>query len=198
VIVLIGANDYWTVRIPFDAIENAARRSFLERHSRIYKLYYHLFRTFSTTQFDVSFDDRQDDGTRGDANRRGATGTARFGDAEFSLGWVPIAAEAKHELQDAPQQLEANLKELSAQAKAFDTDFWLLTYPTHFQVYQHANKVIRRSANASDIQLVDMEELFSPLCPKHACPDYLFQDQHPNAAGYRLMAETLMLRLRDR
>ena len=43
--------------------------------------------------------------------------------------------------------------------------------------------------------MIDLTSVFRPLCPEQDCPKYLFPDQHPNANGYRIVAETIVERL---
>jgi hypothetical protein len=50
-------------------------------------------------------------------------------------------------------------------------------------------------ALASGADLVDNSPAFRELCPKTDCPDYLFPDHHPNAGGYRVMAEAIVRHL---
>ncbi len=57
VIVLIGANDYWTLPVEFDPdYEGEGRRSFLKRHSRAFKLYSILRRDAGIAELEVSFE----------------------------------------------------------------------------------------------------------------------------------------------
>ena len=46
--------------------------------------------------------------------------------------------------------------------------------------------------------LINLTEVFAPICPELECPTYLLPDNHhPNSRGYRLIAETVTRHLRD-
>ncbi len=124
----------------------------------------------------------------------GERGTARFGDAEFDLGWV----RAGHgELDREGEKLIENIGALAAQTGAYGADFLLLTYASRFSVYREANRTIRRAARASGARLIDLSKAFEPLCPEKDCPRHLFPDHHPNASGYQVIAKTIAAQLRD-
>jgi lysophospholipase L1-like esterase len=51
--------------------------------------------------------------------------------------------------------------------------------------------VIRRAAAEAGATLVDVASRMRALCPTARCPELLFADQHPTAAGSALAAETI-------
>ncbi len=73
----------------------------------------------------------------------------------------------------------------------------LMTYPSSGTFYGRANASIRAAARESGAPLIDLAEVFRPLCPQEECPGWFFQDQHPRAHGYRLVAETIVAWLRE-
>jgi lysophospholipase L1-like esterase len=113
---------------------------------------------------------------------------------EFELGF----AKAEHgEIFRPDEALEENRGSLAADAEAFGAAIVLMTYPSRFSAYRTANRIIQRFAEASGAPLIDLEEVFLPVCPERDCPQLLFPDHHPRAAGYRLIAETVVAHLRD-
>jgi hypothetical protein len=165
-----------------------------------------LWRTFDTQRLEVRFDSPDAPGAFPhlpsdlEARRRfapgeGNTGTARFGDQEFDLGFAVAGPGA---LYMSGQKLRDNLVALAEEARAADVRFLLLTYPSRRPAFVEATRFIRLAAEASGAELVDATALFQPLCPEDACPEYLFPDHHPRAAGYRQIAEALLARLRPR
>ena len=74
----------------------------------------------------------------------------------------------------------------------------LMTYPArsraHF--FRRVNSVIRIVARNTTAHLIDLTKAFTPRCPKKDCPELLIWDYHPNAEGNRLVAETIVSRLK--
>lgn len=198
VLVMVGANDYWTQPVPLEGQEpGGGGAAPLWRRSRVVKLAAMLRRALDASRLEVSFDPEAGaaapPGSGGPRDRR--SGVARFGEAEFALGWVRARPG---ELYRAEEALETNLRALAAEAGAFGSRLVFMTYPSGFkQVYLQASRFIRRAAEASGTPLVELPPVFARVCPQEDCPEYLFPDHHPNGAGYRLIAETLLERLRS-
>jgi len=185
-IVMIGVNDYWTRPVELDDSEAKTNaRSFIERHSRTLKLYYMVRRAMDHRVLEVTRNPYAGVGFAG-------TGEARFGDAAFELGF---AAAKPGEIFQPSERLRENLGEIAASAEAAGVELVLMTYAARFALYPVANKVIREFAEESRIQLIDLARVFAPRCPREDCPEYLFPDHHPTAAGYSLIAETIAAHL---
>lgn len=67
-----------------------------------------------------------------------------------------------------------------------------MSYPARHDFYGFANRVIQNTARRENAPLVDLARLFAPRCPEPRCPELLFEDGHPKAAGYRVIAEVLV------
>jgi lysophospholipase L1-like esterase len=202
VIVMIGANDYWTSPVETASTETSgSRRSWVARHSRLWKLYDMLRRARDTAELEVIFDPldapehRAATGTEPEgSDRPQRTGSARFGSAEFALGWIKARPG---ELARSGVQLGENLSTLADEARGYGARFVVMTYPSRFKsVYQTANRVIRRAATESQIELIDLAAAFHDVCLEEHCPEFLFPDHHPRARGYQVVAETLVEQLR--
>ena len=74
----------------------------------------------------------------------------------------------------------------------------LMTYPARASLYGHANGIVRSFAVQSNTPLVDLEAVFTKRCPSEGCPKFLFEDGHPNAAGYAVVADAVRHHLASR
>ena len=80
--------------------------------------------------------------------------------------------------------------------QAAGTQLYLMSYPARHSWYGVANPVLRQAAEETSTPLIDLTALFEPLCPEGACPSlFLYDDNHPNAAGNSLIAEAVVKRL---
>jgi lysophospholipase L1-like esterase len=182
VIVMIGANDYWTVRVPIDEARpwTTVAWDFVRQHSRLYRFIFMALRGVDRRQFDMP-DQR--------AISAQPERPVRYGDVEFSFGW-----QQAHRQRDHDEQLIANLTAIADEARRFNTHLLFLTYPSKEWNYGDGGRLTRIAAQSAGVPLVDMEKVFEPLCPKEPCPELFFKDHHPTAKGYQLMAETLVER----
>jgi len=184
VLLLVGANDFWSSPFEFDEDSEPPTRSFLAKHSRVYKRLLMSRRSHDRRELDVDHD------PAGPARGRNRI---TFGDEEFDAPYEPADPGERGDRES----LARNLAALVDQAAAFGTEIHLLTYPSRWGFYGVANRAIREVAKATGTPLVDLEEAFAPLCPEPYCPKYLFVgNHHPNARGYGVMAETIVARLR--
>jgi lysophospholipase L1-like esterase len=185
VIIMVGSNDYWTAPVaaePGDLIAGIAQ--FVRRHSRVYQLVYMLRRALDRRQLEVIYPVKEDGGS---------SGTARFGDVEFEMGWREASRQPDHDAR-----LVANLGALADTARAFGAEPVFMTYPSRMWNYGDAGRLTRAAAAASGVRLIDLASVFEPLCPKEPCPQWLYPDHHPTAGGYRKIAETLVRELHEK
>jgi lysophospholipase L1-like esterase len=185
VILMVGVNDFWTRPFPLESTREPWVDRLLRR-SIVAKLVHLLSRGRDARELEIRMDPSADLVT-------GARYVARFGDREFDMGFVP----ERGGVPGAQRALAANLRTLASQARAAGTALQLLSYPARRDFYAPANRVIRGVARAVGIPFLDLEEVFAPRCPESDCGELLFEDGHPTAAGYRLVAETLVARLSD-
>lgn len=184
VLVMIGVNDFWTQPISLD--EQETDRGLIEavkRHSRLYKGLYMLLRRSGADVLEIV------DGAGSTVDR--GHGEIRAGEHKFRLGWTTeIGERAKVEAD-----LRDNLRKLAALSKRTSAQLVLMTYPGRFRYYSLANPAIREIAQETGIPLIDLTLEFEPRCPKFECPEWLYEDQHANTIGYRLVAETIVSKL---
>jgi lysophospholipase L1-like esterase len=185
VIIMVGANDYWTAAVPLAAGTNLPDRmvQVIRQYSRVYQLVYMLRRALDHRQLEVVYPMLVD---------HGSSGKARYGDVEFDLGWTRAPRQVDHD-----QRLEENLRALVEDARAFGAEAVFMTYPSRMANYGDASRFLRSVADGTGARLIDLGAVFEPECPKEPCPDWLFTDHHPTARGYYLMAETLVRELQD-
>jgi lysophospholipase L1-like esterase len=182
VIMMIGANDYWTVSIPADAAAGVGSQvvQLLGRYSRVYQFVHMLGRSFDQRQLEVDYPALV---------KGGSSGTARYGDVEFALGWKPLVHNRG---ADTYVELETNLRTLTDIVRSHGAEPVFLTYASTMWNYGDASTAMRKAAEANGVRLVDAAPPVAAVCPAEPCPDWLYSDHHPTAAGYRLVAEAVM------
>jgi hypothetical protein len=94
-----------------------------------------------------------------------------------------------------PRSLARNLATLVERIRAQRAEPVLLTFPARTRFYGQANQFVRSAAAETGALLVDLEYVFRRRCPDRRCGELLFEDGHINAAGNRLVAETIRDRL---
>jgi lysophospholipase L1-like esterase len=183
VLLLIGANDYWTRPVAVDtSAQPVVWDQRLRSHSRVFRLIHMLGKAGRADELVVTLNPRGD-GTR--------TGTARFGGEVFELGW-----EKGGEIRlDAAGDLERNLGALVEQARRRGIEITLLTYASKGWFYGRASAAIRNAARETGASLIDVAPAFESICPTGDCREFFFPDGHPTARGYRLVAETVAVHL---
>jgi lysophospholipase L1-like esterase len=186
VIVMVGANDQWTVPMPLDdeAAEGGWLNNLVARRSRVYELLYMLRRSFSAAPLELETL-RQE--------RDGGAGTFRYGDREFSMGWQ----RAKSFDMAFRPKLEKNLRFLVDETRRRALKLVLMTYPSMAANYGDAGTSIRRIAAETGTLLIDLGAAFNDVCPAEPCPRWLLRDHHPTAEGYHRIAETVARELRN-
>jgi lysophospholipase L1-like esterase len=195
-IVMIGANNFWTLPVESEDKSNPPTLSLLSRHSRVMKLVRMLrggaerpvlsipHETIAEQSMGVGEDEGYDQQN---------LEVARYGDDEFILGFTPSGQWMGR------GGLEPDLRDIIRIAEQFETRLILMTYPSQRELYGGAGEIIRATAGQARAHLVDLSLAFAPVCPEVVppvgtawCSEYLFTDDHPNANGYRLIAETLI------
>lgn len=181
VIVMVGANDGWTVPVPVD--DGAAMRPrvvrLVEQHSRVYQLIHMLRRAFDHRQLEVDYPVQVD----------GSVGSARFGEVEFALGWKRGRTIRGAEVL---VELNANLRAVIDIVRSYGAEPVLLTYASSASNYGDASRVTRNVAAATGVRIVDAAVPIAAVCPHEPCLEWLYKDHHPTAAGYRMMAEQVV------
>ena len=186
VTVMVGANDFWTARVPVEPTTDWQSRvaEFFTRNSRAYRYLFIVRRSLQAPELEVTLD-------HVDEFAEGAW-TARYGGEEYAVGWK----EAKPgELKDPFAALERNLVALVERIRELRAEPILMTYPAHRAAYERANRLIRNAARTADVALIDHAAVFAEQCPDEACLELLFEDGHIKAPGNRLVALTLRDRL---
>ncbi len=195
VTVMVGANDFWTMRVTADESPDWTERlgAALWRRSRAYRLFYIAMRGLDVRQLDVT---RERSPTFAEEH-----GSARFGDQEFDLGWrkVPAGGVGGGE---PTVEIRNNLVKLAADAADFGTKLVFLTYAADSHFYFLANNAIRAAAVATHTPLIEVAAVLKKTCsipegadalkgPFATCPE-LFPDQHPTALGNERVASILV------
>jgi lysophospholipase L1-like esterase len=187
-IIMVGVNDFWTLPVRLeDAPAAQPQVGFLKRHSLLYRLYY-LFQRGRLAQ--------PPEFVRDPHSTIEGTGEhkVRVGDREFEMGF----AAARPGLEGDSAGLRRNLLRLVELARDAGSSLYLMTYPSQRTFYTLANHEIGSVAIQTGTPLIDLSKTFEPLCPEVECPAVLLPDGHPNAPGYRIIAETILTRLAPR
>jgi lysophospholipase L1-like esterase len=184
---MVGVNDFWTLPFPIDEAQEASpQKSFLARHSLIYRLYYLIRRGHVAEKVEILMDPKGN-------LAEGARHKARVGDLEFDMGFV----KADEGLWGDSAALKVNLHRLIEQARASGSKLYLMTYASKMAFYVPASQAIAEVAVETHTPLIDLAAIFEPICPDGQCPDTLFRDGHPRASGYAIVAEAILERLQE-
>ena len=154
---------------------------FLTRHSRVLRLF-RLLRARGRADLEVAIVPVPEKGIMQRADH-----WVRIGDQVFDFGYE----RANREIPGADRRLVENLGRLHAIIEQSGARALFMTYPGRFRLYGQANRAIRQSARTLGLPLLDLTVIFREPCPLEKCPTMLFDDQHPTAEGYRLMAKTI-------
>ena len=187
VIVMVGVNDFWTAPVPLEEKAPEGRPwSFFERHSRVYRGFYMLARSFAAPA-----GVRVEPIATPEPGFERGRAVLRFGEHEFQM-----AFEAEKQERDrATADLRDNLQAIAGLVERSGARPLLMTYPSRWSMYALANRIIREGAQDSGTPLVDLEKAFRPLCPISECREWLYPDYHPTAKGYRRVAELIVEQL---
>jgi lysophospholipase L1-like esterase len=193
VFLLVGANDFWTVPVPVD--EDAEDESWLDalrRRSRFYRYLYMIRRNREASEVsEVS----EVELTLTREDEQGKRYELRVGDRRFDSEWT---RKSSYDADADALALARNLASLVERSRSRGIALYVMTYPSGRVPYVQANRVIAEAVQEPG-RVFDLRGAFESRCETPECPELLFEDGHPNAAGYRLVAETLVEALeRDR
>jgi lysophospholipase L1-like esterase len=194
VLAMLGVNDYWTRPVPpAEAATGDAAAApagpWLLRHTILYELFRLAWRSRDPRARAVEVLLHEADTPA----RRAGEGVVRIGELELDAGFEQgLSPEERGD----SESLVANLVTLTDRLRAEAVPVYLLTYPARWEFYAVANPQIRRAAARSGTPLVDLEPLFAERCTASPCPAWFFDDHHPKAPGYDLVARALVARLR--
>jgi lysophospholipase L1-like esterase len=182
VVLMVGVNDYWTG--PTDVTDRPV--PLWKRYSRLYRLYLIVRAAPKGSPVEPLEDPDRVLGSHRDR--------LRVGEREFDVRQEP--ADPGRLASRSP--LPTNLRLLVDRSRERGVEVHLMTYPARTRLYEMANPVIRKFARESNTPLVDLEAVFGKRCSSAECPEFLFGDNHPNAAGAELIAETVRDHLSSR
>ncbi|MEO8755382.1 MAG: SGNH/GDSL hydrolase family protein [Casimicrobiaceae bacterium] len=180
VLMMVGANDNWTVPVPetndSDQEEGWSLYTFWQ-YSRVFRLLYMIRRAFEAHHFDMT-DPTQHKAEQTMVREDGAAVELTWtGESPFRDSWMP--------------ELQRNLELMSDEARQAEVKLVLLTYPSEQPDYRFANAVVRTTAARIHRPLVDLGAEFLRRCPDRSCPDLFLPDHHPTAKGYEIVASVI-------
>jgi lysophospholipase L1-like esterase len=178
VVVMVGANDFWTEPVPPPALDlGKGLMARVRRNSRVWRLFRMIARSVAGPGEGVLV-------FEGD-HRNGAS-VARIGDVDVTMRWKMRPEGVRKWTKD----LRPNLLWIVGQIRAAGAEPVLVTYASSDLAYGAASQAIRDVARMKQTPLVDPSGLFHERCPTPPC-ELLFADGHPTAAGYALIAEAV-------
>jgi lysophospholipase L1-like esterase len=176
VMVMVGANDYWTVPAARSEAALWPRVEAALWNLRTYRLLYMLRRSLAAPAKLEIPPVPMDDATQGQ-------GTFRLGDERFDFGWRSREGSAEAFEAGLSETLVRNLTAMASLVRGAGARFVLVTYPSEQHLYGHSNRRIREVARATATPLVDLGFVFRYACPNGLC-DLFLEDQHPTAPGH--------------
>lgn len=94
--------------------------------------------------------------------------------------------------------LRDNIAKIDATVTAHGAELYLLTYGASGGFYGLANDSIREYANSHPTKFIDVAAELLRYCPDSTlCPQLFFEDLHPRAEGYTIVATVVLERLAD-
>jgi lysophospholipase L1-like esterase len=179
VIILVGANDFWTEPVEIRLDAGTARAGDWLRRLRVYRLLYMARRAFDVPDAQV-------------VSEETAPGrfewTVSVGEEQFDLGH---ASRAPQDRARASRELARNLASAVDLVARHGARPVLLTYPSWSGSYGASNPIIRSAAERTGAVLLDLERVFIESCPDARCAPLLLDDHHPRAEGYVLVASRI-------
>jgi lysophospholipase L1-like esterase len=168
VMILIGANDFWTVPEPISGDPPLSRlRVQLWHYSRVYRLFHMLRQAWVGPELD------------------------RLPNTESESRWAPQNGG----VAEWQKLLRQNVLAMVATAREAGVRPILLTYASSDYVYGGVNQEIRAIASEAGVPLIDVAPAFAQGCRGQAECDLFFKDQHPTQPGHLLMGRTILAQL---
>lgn len=181
-LVLVGANDLWTVRAPAEDETELTLEQRLWQRSRVFRLLHMIGRAMrgidSEPEPEVIVKVEKDAASRARVRR---------GEWELDLTWTGDSAPRQGGWERA---LRANLNVMREAAEENGTELLLLTYAWDRDAYGLANEVIR-AAQSDDLPVIDLARAFAAVCRSASCGELFRPDGHPTKLGYQIVAVTV-------
>lgn len=206
VLLTVGVNDILT---PVEEIAYEGDSAFAHlvrtvgKHSRLYHLI-HMFRRSHQKPMDIEIGSRELE-WHDDRNRRmeqaikfriahtGETGNEIMSADGEEFVVMKHGRAAKHD-----RFLNRNISLIQQIVQRHGADFYLLTYASSASMYASTNRTIRRFANQTPVRFIDVAQEMKRTCPdSNECPDIFFEDLHPKATGYGIVANVVLRRLAE-
>lgn len=179
-LIMIGANDSWTVPVPLgEGVTTPLQR--LWSRSRVFRLLYMMRRAVVNRRLDVSVEFVPPGQPR-------PKGAVRVGDEEIDLAYTAQTPE----WAEWPQALRDNLDAMLAMARADGVQPVLVTYPSEYLMYEAANAVMRSAARDSRTPLIDVAAAMRARCPQGGCAELFLPDHHATARGNEIVADAVV------
>jgi hypothetical protein len=189
--IMIGANDGWTVPVPVEA-QSSGLQQRLWNASRVYRL---LYMAVQATRHPAGGDLTPDSsGHARDETTQGAGPERGF----LPEGEEPVFAKADPLLDPSTriagweQPFDANIDAMIELARTHGVLPVLLTYPAHDGVYTFVNPRIRKAATRNTALLVDASKVLAAACATAACEGLFFPDFHATARGNQIVARAVL------
>jgi GDSL-like Lipase/Acylhydrolase family len=204
VVVMVGANDFWTLPSSSSAVEHSAEGAEEEtlshelwRRVRIFRLLVMLRQALSAKRLEIDWKSSGPLPSRPGAEiPDAARASSRVGDLAIELGWKKVPEEDRQSRPSFEGPLRRNLIEIVGEILRSGAEPILATYPWDLGVYAPVNRVIRETAEATRCRCVDFALVFRQLCPRKEC-SFFFADGHPTVAGHAQVGRILARKLRD-
>jgi hypothetical protein len=187
-IVLVGANDYGTTPVEFQAAEDGASpvRRFLDRHSRLFKLCYMLFRGTRNPHPEFVIDPER-------VSQKISRDEIRVGNRAFEMGFE--RSETPHFLGDVGGGLERNLASIPALAREHGVQLLLLTYASEGHLCGTSSVHVRRATADTGTPLLELRPVLATRRPEDECEELYFPDGHLLPERCRLIAAAVAEKL---
>jgi len=185
VLVMVGANDIWTMPEPVaDAPPSAG--VLLWRYSRVFRIFFMLRRWVQAPELKV----RDFKAHTFEGNPAGLTAVEEYGDARFEVGYRRLPSERT--VPPPGSTTSTNLRAVCERARRDAVELIFVTYPgLTNSMYVDASRTIRLAGATCGARVIDVEQAFVPACSADACPTLLYGDGHPTARGHALAAKVV-------